>query len=31
MADKIQQHTEITTELLGNLLGVAGKKKEGSL
>ena len=31
MADKIQQHTEITTELLGNLLGVADKKKEGSL
>ena len=31
MADKIQQHTEITTELLGNLLGVADKRKEGSL
>ena len=31
MADKIQKHTEITTELLGNLLGIADRKKEGSL
>ena len=31
MADKIQQHTEITTELLGNLLGIADRKGEGSL
>ena len=31
MADKIQKHTEITTELLGNLLGIADKKEEGSL
>ena len=31
MADKIQKHTEITTELLGNLLGVADKKEEESL
>ena len=28
MADKIQQHTEITTELLDNLLDIADKKKE---
>ena len=28
MADKIQQHTEITTELLNNLLDIADKKKE---
>ena len=31
MADKIQKHTEITTELLGNLLGVADKKQEERL
>jgi len=31
MADKIQKHTEITTELLGNLLSVADQKEEGSL
>ena len=31
MADKIQQHTEITTDLLGSLLGIADKKKEESL
>ena len=31
MADKIQKHTEITTELLGNLLGIADRKKEESL
>jgi sigma-B regulation protein RsbU (phosphoserine phosphatase) len=28
MADKIQKHTQITTELLGNLLDIADKKKE---
>ena len=28
MADKIQQHTEITTDLLNNLLDIADKKKE---
>jgi HAMP domain-containing protein len=31
MADKIQKHTEITTELLGNLLEIADKKGEESL
>ena len=31
MADKIQKHTEITTELLGNLLDIADKKGEESL
>ena len=31
MADKIQKHTEITTELLINLLDIADKKKEGEL
>ncbi len=31
IADKIQKHTEITTELLGNLLGIADKKEEESL
>jgi HAMP domain-containing protein len=31
MADKIQKHTEITTELLGNLLEIADKKGEKSL
>jgi len=31
MADKIQKHTEITTELLGNLLGIADRKEEGRL
>jgi sigma-B regulation protein RsbU (phosphoserine phosphatase) len=31
MADKIQKNTEITTELLGNLLGIADKKREESL
>ena len=31
MADKIQKHTEITTELLINLLNIADKKKEGEL
>ena len=31
MADKIQKHTEITTDLLGNLLDIADKKEEGSL
>jgi K+-sensing histidine kinase KdpD len=28
MADKIQKHTEITTELLDNLLDIADKKEE---
>ncbi len=31
MADKIQKHTEITTELLGNLLSIADRKEEESL
>lgn len=31
MADKIQKHTEITTEVLINLLDIADKKKEDSL
>ncbi len=31
MADKIQKHTEITTELLGSLLGIADKKQEKRL
>lgn len=31
MADKIQKHSEITTELLGNLLDIADKKEEGCL
>jgi sigma-B regulation protein RsbU (phosphoserine phosphatase) len=31
MADKIQKHTELTTELLINLLDIADKKKEDSL
>ena len=31
MADKIQKHTEITTELLGNLLDIADKKEEERL
>ena len=31
MADKIKKHTEITTELLGNLLEIADKKGEESL
>ena len=31
MADKIKKHTEITTELLGNLLEIADKKGEKSL
>ncbi|MBR6203308.1 MAG: HAMP domain-containing protein [Bacteroidaceae bacterium] len=31
MADKIQKHTEITTELLINLLDIADKKKEEHL
>ena len=28
MADKIQSHTETTTDLLGNLLDIADKRKE---
>ena len=31
MADKIEKHTEITTELLGNLLSIADRKEEESL
>ncbi len=31
MADKIQKHTELTTDLLINLLDIADKKKEDSL
>ena len=31
MADKIQQHTHTTTELLSNLLSIADKKEEESV
>ena len=30
IVDKIRTHTETTTELLGNLLDIADRKKEGS-